>query len=160
MGAVAPLLELGHVALAFVLVSGLVGRWVLLTTAARSDDVERAHLLAEAASPFERAVQVSSPVLLGLGMATAWALGYPWLGLTTGWMLLAIVLVIPILVMIPTVFVPRGRIFEAAMTEAREAGTVTPSLRAAWADPAVAMARRYELVAIAVIIGLMVVKPF
>jgi uncharacterized membrane protein len=156
----ASLLELGHVVLAFVLVSGLVGRWVLLTTAARSDDVERAHLLAEVASPFERAVQVSSPVLLALGLATAWAQGYPWLGLTTGWMLLAILLIVPILALIPTVFVPRGRVFEAAMAEAREVGTVTPALRAAWADPAVAMARRYELVAIAVIIGLMVVKPF
>jgi hypothetical protein len=153
-------LELGHVALAFVLVSGLVGRWVLLTTAARSDDVERAHLLSEVASPFERAVQVSSPVLVGLGLATAWAQGYPWLGLTTGWMLLAVLLIVPILVLIPTVFIPRGHVFETAMTEAREAGAVTPALREAWADPAVAMARRYELVTIAVIIGLMVVKPF
>jgi hypothetical protein len=37
---------------------------------------------------------------------------------------------------------------------------VTPALREAWADRTVAMARRYELVTIAVIIGLMVVKPF
>jgi len=46
------------------------------------------------------------------------------------------------------------------MAEAREAGTVTPALRAAWSDPAVAMARRYELAAIVIIVGLMVLKPF
>jgi hypothetical protein len=75
-------------------------------------------------------------------------------------MLLTVLLIIPILILIPTVFIPRGRVFESAMAEAREARTVTPTLRAAWSDPAVAMARRYELVAIVIIVGLMVLKPF
>jgi hypothetical protein len=154
------LLKLGHISLAFAMVTGLLGRWILLTRAAGTDDVERAHLLAEAAGPFERIVQVVSPLVVLVGLLTAWAQGYPWLGLTTGWMLLTVLLIIPILVSIPIVFVPRGRVFEAAMSGAREAGTVTPALRAAWADPAVAMARRYELVATAVIVFLMVVKPF
>jgi hypothetical protein len=154
------LLKLGHISLAFAMVTGLLGRWILLTRAAGTDDVERAHLLAEAAGPFERIVQVVSPLVVLVGLFTAWAQGYPWLGLTTGWMLLTVLLIIPILVSIPIVFVPRGRVFEAAMSGAREAGTVTPALRAAWADPAVAMARRYELVATAVIVFLMVVKPF
>jgi ABC-type transport system involved in cytochrome bd biosynthesis fused ATPase/permease subunit len=160
MDALAILLKLGHVALAFILVAGLLGRWVLLTRAARSDDVEQVHLLAESVSPFERAVQVSSPVLAGLGLATAWAQGYPWLGLTTGWMLLTVALIIPILLLIPTVFVPRGQVFEAEMAAARAAGHVTPGLRAAWNDRATAMARRYELAAIAIIVVLMVFKPF
>lgn len=154
------LLKLGHVFLAFALVAGLLGRWILLTRAARTEDVERAHLLAEAAGPFERIVQSVGPIVVGFGLVTAWAQGYPWLGLTTGWMLLTVLLIIPILVLVPTVFLPRGRVFEAAMDEARRAGTVTPALRAAWADPAVAMARRYELAAMAVIVYLMVVKPF
>jgi len=154
------LLKLGHVLLAFAMVSGLLGRWILLTRAARTDDVERAHLLADAAGPFERLVQVSSPTVVLIGLGTAGAQGYPWLGLTTGWMLLTVLLIIPILVLIPTVFIPRGRIFEAAMGEARQAGAVTPALRAAWSDPAVAMARRYELAATAIIVGLMVIKPF
>jgi hypothetical protein len=154
------ILKLGHVVLAFAMVTGLVGRWILLTRGARTDDVERAHLLSEAASPFERIVQVVSPIVVLFGLLTAWAQDYPWLGLTTGWMLLTVLLIIPILLLIPTVFVPRGRVFEAAMAEAREAGTVTPALRAAWADPAVALARRYELGAIVLIVGLMVLKPF
>jgi hypothetical protein len=153
-------LKLGHVVLAFAMVSGLLGRWILLTGGARTDDVERAHLLSEAASPFERIVQVASPVVVLFGLLTAWAQDYPWLGLTTGWMLLTVLLIIPILILIPTVFIPRGRVFESAMAEAREARTVTPTLRAAWSDPAVAMARRYELVAIVIIVGLMVLKPF
>jgi uncharacterized membrane protein len=154
------LLKLGHVMAAFAMVGGLLGRWILLTRAARSEDVERSHLLADAAAPFERLVQVVSPLVVLIGLVTAWAQGYPWLGLTTGWMLITVLLIIPILVMIPAIFVPRGRTFEAEMAAAREAGTVTPGLRAAWADPAVAFARRYELAAIGLIVALMVLKPF
>lgn len=154
------LLKLAHVLLAIAMVAGLVGRWILLTRAAATDDVERAHLLAEAASPFERIVQMVSPVVVIVGLLTAWAQGYDWLGLTTGWMLFTVLLIIPILVSIPTIFLPRGRVFEAEMAAARAAGEVTPGLRAAWADPAVAMARRYELAAMVIIVALMVLKPF
>ena len=154
------LLKLAHVVLAFAMVAGLVGRWILLTRAAATDDVERSHLLAEAASPFERIVQMVSPLVVVVGLVTAWAQGYPWLGLTTGWMLLTVLLIIPIMVFIPVIFLPRGRVFEAEMAAARAAGEVTPGLRAAWADPAVAMARRYELTTIVIIVALMVLKPF
>ena len=154
------LLKLAHVMLAIAMAAGLVGRWILLTRAASTDDVERAHLLAEAASPFERIVQSVSPLVAIVGLVTAWAQGYPWLGLTTGWMLLTVLLIIPILVFIPTIFLPRGRVFEAEMAAARAAREVTPGLRAAWADPAVAMARRYELGAMVIIVALMVLKPF
>jgi hypothetical protein len=160
MDGLALILKLGHVILAFAMVGGLLGRWILLTSGARTDDVERAHLLADAASPFERIVQVASPIVVVFGLLTAWAQDYPWLGLTTGWMLLTVLLIIPILIAIPTIFVPRGRVFEAAMADAREAGTVTPALRAAWSDPAVAVARRYEIVAMGIIVALMVLKPF
>ena len=160
MGWLALLLKLAHVALAFAMVAGLVGRRILLTRAAASDDVERAHLLAEAASPFERIVQVVSPLVVVVGLVTAWAQGYPWLGLTTGWMLVTVLLIVPIFVIIPTIFLPRGRVFEAEMAAARTAGEVTPGLLAAWADPAVAMARRYELVTLVISVALMVLKPF
>jgi hypothetical protein len=156
----APYLKLAHIALAFALAAGLMGRWIILTRAAASTDIERMYLLAELASPFERTVQVSSPILVALGMATAWAQGYAWLGLTTGWMLATILLIVPILVLVPAVFIPRGRAFDAGMADARAKGIVTPAVRAAWADRAVAFARRYEVAAIAIIVALMVLKPF
>ena len=75
-------------------------------------------------------------------------------------MLLTVPLIIPILVFILTIFLPRGRIFEAAMADARAKGIVTPGPPApAWRDPAVAFARRYEVAAIAIIIALMVLRP-
>jgi hypothetical protein len=153
-------MKLVHIGIAFALVAGLVGRWVLLTRAAGSENVETAHGLSKAASPFELMVQVAGSAILPAGLLTAWIQGYDWLGLTTGWMLLSTILVLTVTALVPLVFIPRGRVFEAAMATARERGTVTPELRAAWRDPAVAFARRYELAAVALVIGLMVLKPF
>jgi hypothetical protein len=50
--------------------------------------------------------------------------------------------------------------FDTAMADARERGVVTPELRAAFADPAVRYAHWYEALAVAVVIGLMILKPF
>ena len=116
--------------------------------------------LAHAAAPFERFVIRGGPAILLAGMATAWAQGYPWLGLTTGWMLLSVILLLSPLPLVPLVFLPRGRIFEAALADARRQGVMTLELRAAFADPAVAFARRWELTAVAIVVVLMVTKPF
>ena len=154
------LLKLAHVVAAFALVTGFVGRGILLSRAARAADVEQQHLLAGAAAPFETAVRMSSAGVIVLGLATAWAQGYEWLGLTTPWMLLSVLLVVPMIVLVPAVFVPRGRVFEAEMAAARRVGEITDGLRRAWADPAVAFARRYELFGTGLIVALMVLKPF
>lgn len=62
--------------------------------------------------------------------------------------------------LVPTVFLPRGRAFERALEEARAAGSVTPALRDAFRDPQVRAARGFEMIGIAVIVALMVLKPF
>lgn len=154
------ILKLAHVGLAMLLVAGLVGRWVTLRRARQSDDVEATARFTEAAHPFERMVVTSSLLILPAGMLTASAQGYPWLGLTTGWMLASTLIYVAATLLVPTVFLPRGRAFEAALAEARSAGTVTPTLRAAFDDPQVRAARAFEIGGVAAIVALMVVKPF
>jgi hypothetical protein len=63
-------------------------------------------------------------------------------------------------VLVPTVFLPHGKIFGAALEDAKQRGEVTPELRLALRDPAVRKARATELVVVAVILTLMVTKPF
>ena len=152
--------KLLHVAIAIVFVSGLIGRSVMLTRAARADDPETAYLLSQAAGPFEQIVIRGGPWLIGAGLLTAWTQGYPWLGLTTGWMLASVLLLLTLIPIVPLVFLPRGRIFEVEMESARQQGVITDGLRAAFADRAVAMARRWEFVMIALVVTLMVTKPF
>jgi hypothetical protein len=58
------------------------------------------------------------------------------------------------------VFLPRGRVFEAALKDAVARGQVTPELISAFRDPLVRAGHVYELAVIAVIYALMVLKPF
>lgn len=157
---VAGLLKLTHVALAMALVTGIVGRWLLLAAAQRSERLERTEALLEASDPFELTVRVSSLLVLVAGMLTAWAQNYPWLGLTTGWMLASLLLSLGIVVLVPTVFLPKGRRFAVALEGARAAGEVTPELRTSFADPTLRAAHVAELAALAIIVALMVLKPF
>ena len=152
--------KLLHVAIAIVFVSGLIGRWILLRRAAAAEDPETAYQLAHAAGPFEQIVIRGGPFLVGAGLLTAWAQGYPWLGLTTGWMLASVVLLLTTFPAIPLVFLPRGEIFEAELAAARDQGVMTAGLRAAFADRAVALARNWEFAVIGLVIALMVLKPF
>jgi hypothetical protein len=154
------LAKLVHVLVAFGFITGLLGRWILLTNAAKAEEVETAYRLSQAAAPFERLVIMGGNLVLPAGLLTAWSQGYPWLGLTTGWMLLSVVILLSVIPFVPLVFLPRGKVFEAAMAAARAAGTVTPELRAAFRDPTVAFAHRYELGAVTVVVALMVLKPF
>lgn len=147
--------------LALALVTGLVGRWSLIRSAGRANDPDTAFALSQAASPFERLVLVSGPTVIVAGLITAGAQGYPFLGLTTGWMLvfLILVLVFPF-VIAPLVYLPGSRRFELAMADARKQGAMTSELRAAFANPAVRYARWYEVIATTVVVALMVFKPF
>jgi hypothetical protein len=154
------LLKLIHVLIAFGFITGLLGRWILLGSAARATDVESAYRLSQAAGPFEILVIRVGNLILPTGLLTAWAQGYQWLGLTTGWMLVSVVILLSVIPLVPLVFLPRGKVFESAMSAARAAGAVTPELRAAFRDPAVAFAHRYELGAVTVVVALMVLKPF
>jgi hypothetical protein len=153
------LAKLVHILVAFGFITGLLGRWILLANAAKAAEVEAAYGLSQAAAPFERLVIVGSNLVLPAGLLTAWAQGYPWLGLTTGWMLVSVVILLSVIPLVPLVFLPRGKVFEAAMASAHSAGIVTPELRAAFADPLVAFAHWYELIAVGIVVALMVLKP-
>ena len=154
------LAKLLHVAIAIVFIAGLIGRWIVLRQAAAAGDPEAAYRLANAAEPFEWIVIRGGPAILAAGLLTAWAQGYPWLGLTTGWMLVSVILLLSPLPFVPLVFLPRGKVFDAELDEARRQGAITPGLRAAFADPMVALARRWELASVGLVVALMVLKPF
>jgi hypothetical protein len=75
-------------------------------------------------------------------------------------MLASLILLLSPLPFVPLVFLPRGKRFAAEMATARAQGVMTPGLRAAFADPMVALARRWEFISVGLIVVLMVLKPF
>ena len=164
---VAAPLRLVHALAGVLLVVGVLGRWVLLEhaeSAARAADVPALRALLRASGVFERMVIGSSMVVLLLGLLTAWAYGYPLLGSLQGgsvnWVFAALVLFLGMLVLVPLVFLPKGRIFAAALDETEARGHVTPALLAAFGDPVTRAAHVAEIAVVAVVLVLMISKPF
>jgi hypothetical protein len=157
-------LNLLHVLIAFLLVSGVVGRGVALRDAARTLDIRAVDALVRLAGRFEMMVRGPSLAVLVLGLLTAWRGGWPILGFLQGgsanWILVSLILYLSLVPLILWVFLPRGRKFERALASALAEGHVTADLTAAFADPVVAAGHAWELIVIVLLIVLMVTKPF
>ncbi len=151
-----------HVLSAFAFVAGLVGRDILLGRARRrTNDINDVQRLVEAAGPFERFLVIpGSFAVLVLGILTWWAEDLPLWGEGALWLPISLILFATAIPLVPLIFIPRGRVFESALSTATEAGRVTPELSAALHDPVVTAARWYELAMIFVVLLLMVTKPF
>lgn len=154
-----------HVLTVLWLVSGIVGRDVAYGRAARTDDLARLRWLVELGGYFERTfVRPATFIVLVTGLAATWARGWPVLGFLQGagvqWPLAALLVYLSIIPVIVFVFLPRGRVFRRAFDAAVAAGQVSPELRAALRDPAVRVGRIYEMLMIAVLVLLMVMRPF
>ncbi len=154
-----------HIFLAIWFVSGLIGRWVALHEAACCREIITTYSLVQIAGVFERWMVIpGAAAVLLLGILTGIAEGWPVLGFIQGgraqWLLVSLLLFMSITVLVYTVFLPKGKIFERALQEALSQGQVTNRLNAAFRDRAVRAAHLYELAAVAAIIFLMITKPF
>jgi predicted integral membrane protein DUF2269 len=153
-----------HALTGAVFLGALVGRWIVLGLAERADTLASMRTLTSAARPFERIVIVGSAVVLVLGILAAIVQGRPFLGPLQGarvdWLFASLVLYLSVTPLVPLVFLPRGRVFEAAMSDAVARGEVTDQLIRAWRDRAVRAAHLYELGAVTLVFLLMVTKPF
>ena len=158
------LLKLIHVASAIWFFAGLIARWYALSAASRATDVRLTRAVADLGGRFENAMIIpGSTAVLVSGIITALVGGLPLLGPVQGgssWLLAALLIFAAIMALVPTVFLPRGRLFGAALVEAIEQNQVTPRLRAAFADPIVVRAHWAELIGVGAILALMVLKPF
>lgn len=153
--------KLLHVLTGFWFVAGLAGRNVSFAQARSEEAIGRVEALMTAAGRFERLMVIpGSAAVLVLGIVTMLAQGWSFLGEGNRWLPTSVVLFAATAALVPTVFLPRGRVFEEAFEAAKREGAVTPALSGAFADPAVAWARRSEVVAVTVVIALMVLKPF
>ncbi len=158
------ILKVAHAVLGIWIIAALVGRWVTLGQAARSRDLAAVHTLLGLSDRFEWMVIRIPPIVLILGIGTAIAQGRPFLGPLQGgsvdWLLVSLVLYLSIIPLIPVIFLPRGRLFGAALAEADALGSVTPALTAAFGDRVVRVAHVYEFAAIIGVFVLMITKPF
>jgi hypothetical protein len=164
VGELAGLIKLLHALVGAVFIAGLVGRWVKLSQAARATQIGDVRAMLRVSARFERIVIATSLLVLLLGILTAIAQGRPFLGPIQGgtidWLFVSLLVYLSALPLVPFVFLPRGRIFDAALEEATAQGLVTQRLRAAFDDRVVLGAHAYELGAMVVVLILMIAKPF
>jgi predicted integral membrane protein DUF2269 len=155
--------KLLHVVVAVWFIAGLLGRWIALDAAKRSQDVRLAKGFSDLGGRFETLMVIpGSLFVLISGLVTAFLAGLPLLGPIQGgvsWPFVALIVFAVTMALVPTVFLPRGRGFGAALDDAIRRGEVTPRLRAAFSDPVVRVAHGIELAAVLFILALMVVKP-
>jgi predicted integral membrane protein DUF2269 len=158
------LLVIGHAILGILFFCGLVGRGIVLALSERAESIAAMRTLAKAAAPFEWLVIRVGSVALLLGVGVAIAQGRPFLGPLQGgrvdWLFTSTLLLLTVAPLPPLIFLPRGRMFEAALADATERGEVTPELRAAWRDPYTRAAHAWELIVLSVVLILMIAKPF
>jgi uncharacterized membrane protein len=158
-------IKLVHIFGGIALICGLIGRGMTMWKAQGTADVRVVVQFTELAGWFERWLVIpSSWVILLFGLVTALLNGWPLLGFLQGaqanWLLVSLVLFLSVIPVIVFIFLPRGRDFQQALDEALRQGSVTPNLRAAFADRLVALAHMYELVVVFLIMILMITKPF
>ena len=144
--------------------AGLIGRWITLGAASRAGDLHDMRTLLGLSSRFERIVIVGSAAVLVLGIAAAIAVGRPFLGPLQGapidWLFVALIVYLSVVPLVPLVFLPRGRVVDAALERAGPDGPIPDEVRAAFRDPVVFAAHVYELGAMTVVLLLMLSKPF
>lgn len=157
----ADLTQLLHVLSAFWFVAGLIGRDVLLGQARSAAQLDRVRDLVESAAPFERYMVIPGSIaVLVLGVLTWWAEHLPLWGQGTRWVTVSLILFASTIPLVPLVFLPRGKVFESALSQAAGEGRITERLTDALRDRAVWAARTYEQLVVVVVIALMVTKPF
>jgi hypothetical protein len=160
----APVIVLVHALTGIIFIVGLAGRWIVLGVSERATDLRAMRTLSNAAQPFERIVIVSSSLVLLLGVVAALLQGRnllgPFGGGTVDWLFVSLVLYVSNVPLVPLVFLPRGKVFDAAFEQAEAEGSVTPRLSAAWADPVVRGAHVYELATATIVLILMLTQPF
>ena len=102
-----------HVVAAFWFVAGLLGRNVTMARARTATDIRTLEELVTLSGRFEQMMVIpGSAAVLVAGLLAAWAIGQPLAGTNNWWVLLSIVLFVGSGILVPTVFLPHGKVFE------------------------------------------------
>lgn len=154
-----------HISAAILMIAGLIGRELTRRQARNSDAIETLVALMNASGRFENLLVIpGSMAMLVFGVVVAILGGWPLFGFLQGaqsnWLLVSIVLTLAMFPLVSFVFLPRGKVYEAALKGAVSTGHVTRALTTAFDDSAVRTGHIVEGALVAVVLFLMVAKPF
>jgi uncharacterized membrane protein len=154
-----------HIVSVVVSVGGLFARQLVRQQANKMNDIQSFATFSQAAGKIEKIMVIPGmAAILIFGVILGLIGHFPILGFLQGaqqnWLLVSNIILVGMQIIIPTVFVPRGKIFEPLLQDALTKGQITPELRAAMNDNTVKLAHLYEEIGLIIITALMVLKPF
>jgi uncharacterized membrane protein len=154
-----------HILAVTITVGGMFARQLVRGLAKKSDDVKTVASLTNVAVRIDRAMVIPwSNVILVVGIILVVIQKWPVFGFLQGalqnWLLVSNVLLVMMLVLIPTVFVPHSKKVETILQSALAEGRVTSELSAALDDKKNKLAHHAEEIIVLIITALMVLKPF
>src|SRR3989304_2992528 len=154
-----------HIASAIWFIGGVIARQIVRAHAKRTDDVQHFAIISVAAGQIETTMVIPGNfAVIVFGVIYELMIGAPILGFLQGasrnWLLVSNILLLLGFLNVPLVFIPKGRLFDAALKDALAKEQMTPELRAHINDRPVGIVPFSELAALGFITFLMVFKPF
>ena len=154
-----------HILSAIWFIGGVLARQIVRAYAKRTDDVQHFAAMSLAAGRIESTMVIPGNfAVIVFGVIFALMIDAPILGFLQGasrnWLLVSNILLLIGFLNVPLIFLPRGKLFDAALKDALDKGEMTPELRLHIDDPIVRAAHWFELVAMLAIVFLMVFRPF
>ena len=154
-----------HIISAIWFIGGVLARQIVRLYARRTDDVQHFASMSLAAGRIETTMVIPGNfAVIIFGVIYGLMIGAPILGFLQGagsnWLLVSNILLIIGFFNVPLIFLPRGKLFDAALKDALARREMTSELHDHINDPVVRMAHWFELVAMLVVVFLMVFRPF
>jgi len=154
-----------HIISAIWFIGGIAARQIVRAYARKTNDIHYFAAMTEAAGRIERTMVIPGNfAVLLFGVIFGLMIHAPILGFLQGasrnWLLVSNLLLLAGFFNVPLVFLPRGKLFDAALKEALAQGQITPELSAHMNDKLVRNVHIFELSALGVVVFLMAFRPF
>ena len=154
-----------HILAVTITVGGMFARQLVRTQARKLDDLGAIASLTRVAVRMDRVLVVPwSNIMIVMGIILAVMQKWPIFGFLQGssqnWLLVSNLLLLIMIILIPSVFIPHNKNVEAILQFALTERRVTQELTAALDDQKNKLAHLAEEVIVLVVAALMVLKPF
>jgi len=154
-----------HIIAVTITIGGMFARQLVRGFAKKSDDVKVVASLTRVGVRIDRAMVIPwSNIMIIMGIILAVMQKWPIFGFLQGasqnWLLVSNLLLVVMIVLIPSIFIPHNKKVEALLQTGLTQGRIPPDLSAALNDKVNKLAHYAEEAIVLIVAALMVLKPF
>jgi uncharacterized membrane protein len=154
-----------HIVAVALTIGGMFARQLVRAYARKSGDVKTIASFTQVALRIDRLMVIPwSSLMVVMGIILALMLKWPIFGFLQGasqnWLLVSNLLLVVMMALIPTVFIPHNKNVEIVLQSALAENRITPELTTALDDRKNSISHLIEEILVLVIAALMVFKPF